>query len=303
LPADYWQGMSDLPPSVQQALRDGDWDMPLGLFYPELINAGHLYVQPEEMPKPEDWHEYWASFDWGFAHPAACASFVRIGNVVYWLDTLYMHRFQDEEMAAAIRGEVRAECRRLVYASPDTFHERRAHTAAVETVSDIFGRYGIMCARANVDKLARAKVLRRVFSNGGDGPLVKDAVRLRVVDTVGNRRAMSELAALIPDELNPNVPGKRDANERGQHGDDGADALSFGLATPTLEPSEPLPLYRETNVSDGKAEPAPWEVLEQKYRMPDMNGRIDRREYEVRAGLFPDMSQFGRGWDDTGYLP
>ncbi len=295
LPPDYWQGLSDLPPSVQQALRDGDWDMPLGLFYPELINVDHLIVQRDDMPVLKDWHEYWSSFDWGFAHPAACCSFARVDNVVYWLDTLYMHRYQDEEMAAAIRGEVRAECRRMVYASPDTFAQRMAHVAAPETVADVFGRYSIRCERATVDKLARAKVLRRLFAVP-DGPLVKDQVRLRVCDTPGNRRALSELAALIPDELKPNVPAKRDANERGLHGDDGADALSFGLATPSLDPQEPLPMWQQPNVTDGKAELAPWEILENKYRMPSEDGIRDLRQYEHRRGIDSADQQFGDGW-------
>ncbi len=294
LPARYWNGLKDLPPSVQAALRDGDWDMALGLFYPELMDASHLMIQRHELPALEDWHEYWGSADWGFGHPTAYGSYVRIGNTVYKLDTLYMHRFQDEEQAATIKGspgDVR--CLQTVYGGSDFFAKRQAHVAAAETVADVYDRYGIHMEQANVDKLARAKVLRRFFATDKEGPMPQGQVRFKFVDTPGNRRCLSELQALVPDETNPNVPAKRDANERGLNGDDGADETSFALATPSLEPTEPAPLYQYSNVTDGKAEPAPWEKLDARFRMPSEDGVIDRRTYAHRGGLDSADQQFG----------
>lgn len=299
LPASYWDGLKDLPPSVQSALRDGDWDMALGLFYPELMDLSHLVIQRDDLPKLEEWHEWWAAGDWGFSHPCAVGFYVRVGNVVYKLDTLYMHRHQDEEQAATIKGHAKTigalPTLRMLYGGPDFTAKRMAHVAAAETVADVYNRYGIHVERANVDKLARAKVLRRLFAPP-QGPMPVDQVRLKFLDTPGNRRCLSELSALVPDDLNPNVPAKRDANERGLNGDDGADETSFALATPSLEPTEPLPLYQFTNVADGKAEPAPWEIAEAKYRMPDEDGRIDKRQYVRRQGLDAADQQFGGEW-------
>jgi hypothetical protein len=299
LPSDYWKGMSDLPPSVQAALRDGDWDMALGLFYPELMDLSELVVQRDDLPKFEDWHEWWGAADWGFSHPCTFGSYVRVGDVIYKLDTLYMHRFQDEEQAATVAGTVDRRCLGMVYGGADFFAVRRAHVAAAETVADVWGRYSIHVEQANVDKLARAKVLRRLFSVG-QGPLLNGTVRLKFLDTPGNRRCLQELASLIPDEVNPNVPAKRDANERGLNGDDGADETSFALATPSLEPQQPLPVRRLTNVADGKAEPAPWEMADGRYRMLDpfeiegMNKDvIDKREYGQRRGIDSSDQQFG----------
>lgn len=298
LPSSYWDGLKDLPPSVQAALRNGDWDMALGLFYPELMDQSHLIVQKDEMPKLEDWHEWWAAADWGYVHPCAVGFYVRVENTVYKLDTLFMHRFQDEEQAASIKGYAHGlgalPCLRMMYGGADFFAKRAAHVAAAETVAQVYARYSINVEQANVDKMARAKVLRRLFAPT-TGPLPAGQVRLKFVDTPGNRRCMGELAALVPDELNPNVPAKRDANERGLNGDDGADETSFALATPSLEPAEPLPLYQYSNVTDGKAQPAPWEILENKFRMPDEDGRIDRREYGYRQGIDAIDQQFG-GW-------
>lgn len=305
LPASYWLGLRDLPPSVAEALINGDWDMALGLFYPELVDVSHLIIQKDDLPKPEPWHEWWSAGDWGFSHPCAVGFYRRAGNLVVKLDTLYMHRFQDEEQAATIKGHAKeigaVQCLSTMYGGSDFFAERKAHHTAAETVADIYDRYSISVARANQDKLARAKVLRRFFAKPNLGPNVKELtprehqVRLAFLDTPGNRRCLKELAALIPDELNPKVPAKRDANERGENGDDGADETSFALATPSLEPTEPKPLWSYTNVTTGKAEPAPWEIVENQYRMPDESGVIDRRVYVQRRGDAADQ-QFGDGW-------
>lgn len=297
LPSSYWDGLKDLPPSIQSALRHGDWNMVLGLFYPELTESDRLFITRDQVPPLLDWHEYWGAFDWGFAHPATCALFVRIKQTVYWLDTLYMHRYQDDEQAAAIRGwadGMERACLRMVYAGHDAFAKRQAHVAATETVADLFDRYGIHLERANIDRVAGAKVVRRFVAPLPPGPRPQGHVDVKIVDTVGNRRAVSELASLTPDALNPNAPAKRDANEKGMGGDDGADVVRYGLATPSFEPLEPAPLYRESNVTDGKALPAPWEIAA--FRLPSEDGRLDRREYTMRRGDPQDEQFSGEGW-------
>lgn len=283
-------------PTAAQEL-DAELGVGAGHFYPELAGweNSSLIVKASDMPERRDWYEYWAGYDWGFSHPACLGTYMRVGNVVYKLDTLYMHKYQDEEQAATISSGAEKRCLKTVFAGGGAFDQRKAHSAAVETVADVFERYSIHLERANVDKLARAKVLRRLFADP-HGPMPEGQLRLRFLDTPGNRRCLGEIAALVPDPLNINVPAKRDANERGLNGDDGADETSFALATPSLEPQEPAPLYQYTNVSNGKADPAPWELAEAKYRMPDEDGQIDRREYVHRQGLDSADQQFGGGY-------
>lgn len=292
LPKSYWDGLKDLPPSIQQALREGDWDVTLGLFYPELMEQDHLWIKPEHVPERKDWHEYWGSYDWGFVHPAVACQFMRVGTVIYWLDTLYMHRFQDDEQAATIRGWADTRCLRTFYAGHDVVAKRQAHSAAAETVADVFARYSINLELANIDRMAGAKVLRRYFSTPRTGPALRGHTSLRIVETEGNRRAVAELRSLIPDEVNPNVPMKRDANEKGLHGDDGADAVRYGLATPSFEPMEPLEPYVGSNVADGRPMPAPWDS--QMYGAVQLeDGSVDRRQYTVRKGMTDEDNQFG----------
>lgn len=290
---------SEYPPGSPTAAQELDAELGVGAgrFYPELSDWEHssLLVRRSELPELQPWFEYWGGYDWGFSHPACFGSYVRIGNTVYKLDTLHMHKYQDEEQAATIAASSDKRCLATVYAGGGAFDQRKAHVAAVETVAQVFDRYSIRLERANVDKLARAQALRRLFHDP-HGPLKADTVRLRFVDTPGNRRCLEELASLVPDPLNINVPAKRDANERGLNGDDGADETSFALATPSLEPEEPLPIWSATNIATGKAEPAPWEVAEMKVRMPDEDGKIDRREYGVRRGRVDDADAQFPDW-------
>ena len=221
-----------------------------GRFYPELLDGsdrlwGTVRRDGKHWELP-DWAEYWASYDWGYSHPAACCQFARQGTVITLLDTLHLHKHHDEEQGAAIRGWADPRCLRQVFAGHDAFAKRMAHSAAVETVADVFDRYGISLGRANIDRAAGAKVIRRLLAP------VQGAVSLRVNDTPGNRRLIDELAKLVPDPLNFDVPAKRDADERGLNGDDAADAFRYGVATPSMETVEPIRRTERSNVTDGR---------------------------------------------------
>lgn len=216
-----------------------------GRFYPELLEEGAITWLPTAPGLP-DWCEFWGAYDWGYSHPAAFAQFARQGNTLFLLDTLYLHKRQDEEQAAEIRGWADPRCLRQVYAGHDAFAKRMAHSAAAESVADVFDRYGICLGRANIDRGAGAKAVRRLIARRDEG------LRLEIVDTPGNRRVIDELAKLVPDPLNLDVPAKRDANERGEHGDDGADVFRYGVASPSYETAAPVTRRRFSNVSDGR---------------------------------------------------
>jgi hypothetical protein len=267
---------------VREALQLGLWFSSLGLFYPELSDTENMArLWTSQPPALLDWHEYWGAYDWGFAHPACFASFVRVKNTVYWLDTLYLHRYQDEEQAAAIKGQADQRCFRTVYAGHDAFAKRMAHSAVAETVADVFGRYSIHLERANIDRQAGSQVVRRLVAPPRIGPQPKEwqAPDFRIVDTLGNRRAVAELAALVPEADNPKVPSKRDANERGLQGDDGADVVRYGLATPSFEAFEPPRVWSISNVDDGVDHE--WDQMTAPGFRLLADGRIDKRVYAL----------------------
>ena len=215
-----------------------------GRFYPELIGSHGDWLVPSVERLP--WAEYWGSYDWGYSHPAVFCQFMRVADTVTLLDSLHLHKHSDEEQAAAIRGAAYPATLRQVFAGHDAFAKRMAHAAQAETVADIFDRYGIALSRANIDRAAGAKAVRRLLRPGEKG------VRLQVVDTPGNRRVLDELSKLVPDPLNVNVPAKRDADERGLNGDDGADAFRYGVVNVGHPVQEPVTLSLRSNVTDGR---------------------------------------------------
>lgn len=224
-------------------------------FYPELASLEDYVVPRDHLPTYlPDWWQAWSGYDWGYAHPAVWVPVVDDGRHVYVLDALYLHREQDHEQAASIRaqlalpgneGRVPSACAKRVYAGHDAFAMRQAHTASPESVADIFDSYGLALSKASIDREAGAKVLRRLLTND----------RLRFVDTIGTRRLLRELQGLVPDPKRPNVPLKRDADERGEGGDDGADALRYALASLPYLVSEPAP---DRGIGEEGKDPGDW---------------------------------------------
>ncbi len=270
----------------------GDWEAMGGAFYPEITTQAdqdRLFVTKAQLPPLLDWYEFWGAYDWGYIHPATFTQAVRAKDTIYVLDTLYMHKYQDEEQASTIKGTSDPRCLRTVYAGHDAFAKRMAHSAATETVADVFARYSIGLEKATIDRAAGAKVMRRFFAPPIQGPPIKGTITVRWVDTPGNRRAMSELASLIPEETHPDVPAKRDATAEGLYGDDGADGHRYLLATPTFEPQEPPPTWKTGNVETGVD--TDFERMTEGFRVTS-EGVIDRRQYAFRSGEptsdFPD---------------
>lgn len=266
LPANYWDRLAGLPPALVKAWRDGDWDAGLGLFYPEVATREMRERWWCERPKIEPWWQMWGGYDWGFRHPAvfiACVS--DEARRVYVLDALYMHRRQDAEQAAEIQGMLRlgrdgseraripSGCLQSVLAGGDAFNVRQAHASQPETVASVFGDYGVNLQRANLDRAAGSRTIRRLF--GED--------RIRFVRTPGTERLLEELGALVPDPERPETPLKRDADpDTGIGGDDGPDCLRYALASMVWEATRP------------PEQAPPW--------VPNYDGEIEKRLAELR---------------------
>lgn len=266
----------------------GDWEAQGGAFYPEITTQAdqdRLFISPQQVPPLLDWYEYWGAYDWGFIHPACYSQFVRIKDTVLVLDSTFMFKYQDEEQASLIRGTSDKRCLRVVYAGHDAFAKRQAHSAAAETVADIFGRYGIALEKASIDREAGSKAVRRMIAKPKPGPALKGSLTMLFVDTPGNRRVVGEMAALIPEETHPNVPAKRNADENGQWGDDGADTTRYGVASPSFEPTEPARPFFPGNVETG-VDVAFWEQ-EPRFTVT-VEGQVDKREFAMPHVLVPD---------------
>lgn len=303
IPAQQREAWLSMPEQEYKRFVLGDWDVLTGRYYSELDARIHIKSR-DTLPDPIPlWWEAWGSFDWGYAHWMTFGLWVKDPNgVPHLIDTLWLRRHQDADMAKAILlfaiDHNLRHALQSVYAGRDSFNKVTAHGASGESTADVFLKAGITLERADDDKLNGGRAVRRALhitsvENVENGEIVRAfETGVYLLETPGNRRVFDQLAEIMPDENDINKPAKVDADAEGRGGDDGADMFRNGLSNVVQTPDEPLPIWTPNNVADGKAEPAPWELAEKRYQMPSEDGVIDKREYVVRRGRDQIDEQF-----------
>lgn len=246
----------EMPEHEYKRFVEGDWEAITGAYYDTLSPA--ILLEPRDLPSPlpDDWH-YWGSFDWGYGHwSVAMAWATDLDGMDYLLDSLWMRKMQDTEMAAAIRSEFPSRCLREVYAGHDCWAKQVAHGASGISTADEFATHKILLTQADIDKVNGGRAVNRQLA----------AQRVRIVKTPGNLRVYDQLGEIMPDENDIRKPGKVDADQNGMGGDDGADAFRYGIATrtkarasrvETLYDKEPHRARRWVIDGEGHAAPPP----------------------------------------------
>jgi len=296
LPQDYVESLKSLPERDYKRFVEGDWSFISGAFFDELQWATHrtdrlddptaTTVHRRWAALPE-WWRYWCSYDWGYRHPAVFQAFaMNGGGQVFLLDTVRMHRLDDEEQARTVAETMPPlALQQGAFAGHDVFAKRMAHTPGHETVADVFWRYKIRLAKANIARVQGAAAMRRMLTRKQkDGTL--GTPRLLVCDTPGNRWAFEQWMEMVPDPLNPDDVQKVDANEDGEGGDDAADTTRYGLASPTWLPIEPHGERPIVKQGDPPKQPD-W------IDTNTIDGDDDPRGAEVPGGM---SSRLGQGW-------
>ena len=256
LPTSYVESLKSMPEREYKRFVEGDWSFISGTFFDELAADTHLSpsflsgVPGFEWMKLPDWWTYWGSYDWGFRHPAVGMAFAKNGDgQTFLLDTVRMHRMDDETQAQRLKDRLPAKCLTTMYAGHDAFNVRQAHTVSVETVADVFDRHGVRLAKANTTRRQGWGAVRRALTKKQpDG--TSGTPKLLICDTPGNRWAIERLLELIPDPLDQEDVLKVDANDDGEGGDDAADCLRYGLLVPGALHEEPIPKLDESNGRD-----------------------------------------------------
>lgn len=266
IPQAYRDSLRNLPEREYKRFVEGDWSFISGAFFDELGADTHVIPSMKDpthgWANLPPWWTYWGAYDWGFRHPAVFGAFARDGDgTIYWLDTLRMHRMEDEPMAAKVQETMPPPCLSLVMAGHDAFNEHKAHSARVFTVADVFKAYQITMQKANTARVQGwAAVRRAITTKQPDGSV--GVPRLRICDTPGNRWAIERLLELTPDPTDPEDVLKVDANDEGEGGDDVGDMLRYALATPFPDGRPPV------------AKVTPW--------VPNYDGELEHREAQLR---------------------
>ncbi len=250
LPKEYVESLKSLPERDYKRFVEGDWSFISGAFFSELAWATHKADRLDD-PTPgltshqrwaalPDWWRYWCSYDWGYRHPGVFQAFgMNGGGQVYLLDTVRMHRLDDEEQARKVVETMPPiALKQGAFAGHDVFAKIQAHQPGHETVADVFWKQKIRLSKANIARIPGATVMRRMLtrkqSDGSYG-----TPRLLVCDTPGNRWAFEQWMEMQPDPTSPDDVLKVDANEDGEGGDDAYDTARHGLASPSWLPIEP----------------------------------------------------------------
>ena len=246
----------EMPAHEYQRFVEGDWESLTGAYY-DTLTPGVLCDPLPELPG--HWR-YWGSYDWGYAHWSVMGAWCTDDDGMdYLLDTVWLRRQTDDELAVSYCDSLPRQCLRQVYSGHDAFATVEAHGRAgvkAESVAEVFARAGIILTRADIDRVNGGRAVNRQLKQG----------MVKIVKTPGNLRVYDQLGAILPDENDIRKPGKVDADPTtGMGGDDGADMFRYGIATrisaatlPTQPPYKVAHLARPLagRIKDGKLVPA-----------------------------------------------
>ena len=261
-PDSYKESLKLLPPEEYKRFVEGDWSTLSGRFYLSLDRRVHLIPRERLPQRLPDWWEYWGSYDWGFDHWAVFIAWCRDGDGnTFALDSCWMRREQDDDMARTILATMPAACVHEVYAGHDCWGRYQARGASGIETAQVFADMGITLVKADIDLVNGARAVRRALHVrpvldaagrpmlGADGePMQRAGVYL--IDTPQNAKGFDSLQAVIPDPNNVNKPKKADA-QNGVGGDDFPDAFRYGLATKVLDPVEDWPTEEVRRIRAG----------------------------------------------------
>lgn len=236
----YKTALKDLPPEEYKRFVEGDWTTLTGRYYTSLDRSVHIIPRAQLPDVLPHWWEYWGSFDWGFAHWAVFCAWARDsdGNT-YLLDSCWMRREQDDDMAKTIVATMPERCLSEVYAGGDCWSHHNARGGSGDATVDIFDQFGILLIQADDDLVNGGRAVRRALAvrtieRAGQEPFKVSGVYL--LDTEGNLRVWEQLGQIMPDPNNVNKPLRVNADAQGRGGNDGADAFRYGLSTKMATP-------------------------------------------------------------------
>lgn len=239
-----------LPEHEYSRFVKGDWESLPGGYYDAL--TPEVMIDRSDLPEklPDHWR-FWGSYDWGYAHWSVMGAWCTDEEGIdYLLDTVWLRRMQDDELAVEYARDIDVRCLREVYAGHDVRNVVKAHGASAESVQEVFAKARINLILGDIDKVNGGRAVNRQVKAG----------KVKVVRTPGNARVYDQLAEILPDPDDVRKPLKVDADPvTGVGGDDGADMFRYGIATrvrgavePKQPPSKQAHIARRFEVKDGK---------------------------------------------------
>ena len=165
---DYFHRLNTEPNEVlRRAYLYGDWDLMAGQFFQALSRDIH-FIKPFDIPP--HWNRF-ASFDWGFNHPAAFCWFANDedGNVYLYREFVKAKMYV-ENIAKELNKYADTQACYPIVAGHDCWTQRAVlkDTAAPPTIAEEFQSHGILIKRAVIDRIQGAAHLRSYLALRGE---------------------------------------------------------------------------------------------------------------------------------------
>lgn len=225
----YIATLMAMPERDRRYLLDGSWESPDGLAFSELDRHIHMckpFVVPAHWPM-------FGGHDWGYAHPWVMIYYAVDEDGAIWVvDTVWGRKDKDSDIATKVARRTPLNRINITYAGTDVFAQvraRREETDAPTTADRYRETAGWLVTNANTDRDLGFRTLRELIAWRGRDGIPDKEPRLRFMDTPGNQRLFLQLEALTTDPDDPEDVLKVDADAEGRGGDDGYDALRYGV--------------------------------------------------------------------------
>lgn len=225
---EYKSTLESLTGWQRKAWLDGEWDIAAGQYFSTWRHEKHV-IDPFVIPK--HW-PVWAALDYGFTHKTAAYFFTEFDGTIYAIAEHCERKKLPPFHAAHIHGMAERLGRKVdsfegFYAGHDCF----AHhgDAGGRTIAQQYNDLGIELTPANIDRVGGwARILDLLGDpDNGHEPHIK---------FFSNCMQLIECLPML--QHKPNKPEdvlKVDVDEDGNGGDDPADALRYGVATPRFK--------------------------------------------------------------------
>lgn len=264
---DYGQKLEGLGnPALVRAMREGDWNVVAGAFFPEFETNKHV-VAPRSLPLY--WHRF-RSFDWGSARPF---------SVQWWA-------VSDGELSDFPRGAL--ICYREWYGAPkDEAGRSKPNTGLRLTAEEVAN--GILEREANditgINKIMGGVADPSIFAEDG-GPSIADRMaRLKVYFRAADNKRVGVRGAMGGwDQLRARLKG--DGRKPGIYWFE--TCLDTIRTLPALQADEDRPEDCDTASEDHAADSIRYACLSRPYTAP------------LPAEMEPERDKYARRWRPAG---
>jgi phage terminase large subunit len=234
----YIRQLNSLPEPYRSWLRDGDWDVGMGLALAASLDRSKHIVHSFE--PPDHWPKFGA-LDWGYDHPFSFGVYtVSEDGWVFKLDTVTGRRLLPHEIGERITHELAGLGLTLgdlkyIVAGLDLFDERRARGESTPSLFEQFCNYDWRFSRmrrASVSRIFGLNNMRDYLKWKGIGEDGEDGEpALYFMRTKGNLACFKQLEDLPADPKNNEDALKSDADVFGTGGDDMYDETRYAVAS------------------------------------------------------------------------